>query len=183
MVKAAEARSLLDGAVPRQLGTWADLGCGDGTFTDALIEILGPGSRIYAVDRDRKAVKDLQRRLADNPDVVPVVGDFTKSLELPGLQPERLDGILLANSLHYVRDPGPVLTRLLNLVRPEGRLVVIEYDRRGANPWVPYPISIPRLETLAKSVGLSAPAITATRPSRFGGDLYVAVSIRGSRPE
>jgi ubiquinone/menaquinone biosynthesis C-methylase UbiE len=170
----------LEGAAPRQPGIWADLGCGDGTFTEALVEILGPGSRIYAVDRDRQAVKDLQRRLADNPNVVPIVADFTRSLELPGIQSGRLDGILLANSLHYVRDPVPVLTHLARLLRPEGRVIAIEYDRRGANPWVPFPISIMRFEALAKSAGLSVPVITARRPSRFGGDLYVAVSTRAS---
>jgi ubiquinone/menaquinone biosynthesis C-methylase UbiE len=32
--------------------TWADLGCGDGTFTLALAAILPRGSIIHAMDRD-----------------------------------------------------------------------------------------------------------------------------------
>jgi ubiquinone/menaquinone biosynthesis C-methylase UbiE len=42
-------------------GTWADLGSGDGAFTLALAELLGPGGRIVSVDRDAAAL----RRQAD----------------------------------------------------------------------------------------------------------------------
>ena len=64
-------------------------------------------------------------------------------------------------------------------VRPGGRIVLIEYDRRAASRWVPYPIPIARLPALARSAGLSAAAITSTRPSAFGGILYVAAADRG----
>ncbi|MGH7674960.1 MAG: hypothetical protein ACREMV_06785, partial [Gemmatimonadales bacterium] len=45
-----------------------------------------------------------------------------------------LDGILLANALHFVRNPDVVLARLAARVRPDGRVVVVEYDGRPANP-------------------------------------------------
>ena len=32
---------------------WADIGAGEGAFTLALADLLGPGGRIVAVDRDR----------------------------------------------------------------------------------------------------------------------------------
>ena len=34
-------------------GSWADIGAGEGAFTLALADLLGPGGRILAVDRDR----------------------------------------------------------------------------------------------------------------------------------
>src|SRR5262249_32639417 len=146
--------------------------------TQALLELLGSGSRVYAVDRDPRAIGALGRRLSRRPELVPVVADFTRPFTLPGLQNGLLDGILLANALHYVREADAVLTRLVSMLRPGGQLVLVEYDRRAANPWVPYPIPLTRLEPLVAAAGLSPAAITATRPSAFGGSLYVATADR-----
>ena len=170
-----EAVALIEAAIPRDQGTWADIGAGDGTFTRALAELLGRKARIYAVDRDSQALAAVRRWAArDGANVVPVEADFTLPLELP----EVLDGILVANALHFVHDAGVVLAHLAALVRPGGRVVIVEYDRRRASRWVPYPISSDRLPTLAESAGLSTPTITATRPSAFGGLLYVAAADR-----
>jgi SAM-dependent methyltransferase len=171
--------ALLAGAVPPGPGTWADVGSGDGTFTRALFELLGPGARIYAFDRDARALAGLGRWAARNgADVISVHADFTGPFELPGLPAPGLDGMLLANSLHFVSDPESVLSRLTALVRPGGRVVIVEYSGRGPNRWVPYPISMERLPRLAAAAGLSAPVITATRPSAFGGVIYAAAADR-----
>jgi SAM-dependent methyltransferase len=178
-VNTAEAVALIAGAVPRRAGTWADLGAGDGTFTRALVELLGQGSRIFAVDRDARMLATLERWAKKNAaNVIPVVGDFTTPFDLPGLGETRLDGMLFANALHFVRDAGVVLARLATRVRPGGPVVFVEYDRRAASRWVPYPIPADRLPALAATAGLSTPVITATRPSAFGGSLYVAAADR-----
>jgi SAM-dependent methyltransferase len=180
-VNTRDAIALIAGAIPRETGTWADFGAGDGTFTRALTELLGPDSRIYAVDRDASAVAALARWAAkDAPNVIPVTADFTRPFDLPGLGETRLDGMLLANALHFVRNADVVLARLAAWVRPGGRVVFVEYDRRVPNPWVPYPIPSARLPALAASAGLSTPTITSTRRSAFGGILYVASMSRES---
>ena len=175
-----EAVKLLGAAVPGVAGAWADLGAGRGTFTRALVDRLGAGSRIYSVDRDASAVAALQR-LAEatrGVKVIPVVADFTRPFELPGVGAQSLDGILLANALHFVRDPEAVLAVLVQLVRPGGRVVIIEYDGRGPNRWVPYPIPQARLPALASAAGLSSFTVTATRRSTYGGMLYTGVAER-----
>ena len=43
-------------------GTWADIGAGEGAFTLALADLLGPGGRIVAVDRDAARAPDERRR-------------------------------------------------------------------------------------------------------------------------
>ncbi len=174
-----EAADLIVDAVPRRPGTWADVGAGDGTFTQALAQLLAPGGRIYAIDRDKRALAALEAwARKEAVDVIPVEADFARPFDLPGLEEPRLDGILLANSLHFVADAEAVLGRLVRLVRLGGRVVFVEYDRRAASPWVPYPIPAARLGSLAASAGLSTPAIIATRPSQFGGVLYVGVADR-----
>ncbi|HXI33491.1 MAG TPA: class I SAM-dependent methyltransferase, partial [Gemmatimonadales bacterium] len=125
-------------------------------------------------------VVEVLRRWArkDAPNVIALAADFTQPLDLPGLGAAQLDGMLLANALHFVPEGEAVLRRLVERVRPGGRLVVVEYDQRTASRWVPAPIPPARLAQLAAAVHLSAPTITRTRPSAFGGTLYVAVTER-----
>ena len=54
-----------------------------------------------------------------------------------------LDGLVAANSLHFVaRDRQvPVVRALAAQLRPGGRFVVVEYDADRGNPWVPHPFS------------------------------------------
>jgi SAM-dependent methyltransferase len=178
-VNTTQAVDLIRDAVHGRLGVWADLGAGDGTFTRALAELLGPGSRVYAVDRDARTLATLgSRRPTNAAGVTPVVADITRPFELPGLEGELLDGMLLANSLHFVRDADAVLASLASLVRPGGRMVLVEYDRRTATRWVPYPIPIARLPELAAAAGLSVPVVTATQPSIYEGVLYAAAADR-----
>ncbi|MGH7567868.1 MAG: class I SAM-dependent methyltransferase [Gemmatimonadales bacterium] len=177
-----DAQALIARAIPRGPGVWADFGAGDGTFSQALAYLLEPGSRIYAVDRKRAAMVSLKPVRIEGITLIPVVADFTRALVLPGVAGAGLDGMLFANALHFVSRAADVLRRLAPLLRPGGRLVIVEYDRRGPNHWVPYPIPAPRLAELLASAGFSTPTITATRPSAYGGSLYVAAAERGSAP-
>jgi SAM-dependent methyltransferase len=172
-----EAVELLRPLVEPGARSWADIGAGEGGFTRALALLLGAGGTVYAVDRDHRAVKILQS-LAVSPGealVVAVQGDLTGALALPVL-----DGALLANSLHYVSDDqqASTLARVAGLLRPGGRLIVAEYDGRPANPWVPYPVPFARLCRLARTAGLSEPAMASHRPSAYSGILYLAVMQR-----
>ena len=174
-----DAVAFLGTAVPGTGGTWADFGAGDGTFTRAFSELLGDGSRIYAVDRDRSALASLEAwaREAHAP-ITTVAADFTAAFDLPGLERGRLDGLLIANALHYSAAPAAVLAELVAWIRPGGRVVLVEYDRRNANPWVPYPIAISRLAELTDAAELGPFTVAATRRSAFSGEMYVAFADR-----
>jgi SAM-dependent methyltransferase len=89
-----------------------------------------------------------------------------------------LDGILLANALHFVRDGQAVLERLVERLRPGGRVVLVEYDRRAASRWVPFPIPASGWPALAVAAGLAGARITATRPSEYQGILYVGAATK-----
>jgi ubiquinone/menaquinone biosynthesis C-methylase UbiE len=115
--------------------TWADLGSGEGAFTLALADLLGPTGSIHTVDRDGRALGVQVQALGDRfPDVrvTSLVADFTRSPDLP-----RLDGIVMANSLHFERDKLAVLRLVRGYLRPAGRLVLVEYDTDHGNQWVP----------------------------------------------
>lgn len=175
-----EAIDLLRDAVGDSRGVWADLGAGTGTFTLALARTLGAQSTVYAVDDDPtaiRALRELPKSLGDA-HVISVDADFTRPFELPGLGDALLDGILLANALHFVGDATDVLTQLARGVRSGGRVIVVEYDRRQASQWVPYPIPASRWPALAKTAGLDGATVTASRPSMYSGTLYVGVATK-----
>ena len=166
-------RLLRDG-VDAKGGRWADLGAGEGAFTLALADLLGPGAHITAVDRDAGSL----RRLADEmgrrfpaTGLEVLVADFTRSLALTGL-----DGIVMANSLHFVRDKRPVLASVSSILHPGGSLIVVEYGADRGNPWVPHPFSYPRWEQMAADAGFERTRLLGTVPSRYLGSMYSAVT-------
>jgi trans-aconitate methyltransferase len=155
-------------------GRWAELGAGEGNFTAALIELLGPDAAIVAVDRDAGALRRLGQRL---PGVRAQLADFRQPLGLDGM-----DGILMANSLHFVRDKRPVLDVVVAALAPGGRLVLVEYGTDRGVPWVPDPMSYPTWERTAAAAGLVGTRKTGELPSRHLGSMYSALSFRPGRP-
>ena len=165
---------LLAGGVPVRGGTWADLGAGTGAFTLALAELLGASGVIHAVDRDRGALREMERRIVDgHASVRTHVADVTKPLDLPPL-----DGIVMANSLHFVRDKRPVLARVRDLLKPNGHLLLVEYDADTGNPWVPHPLSFESWRSLASESGFARTRLLGTVPSRFLRRIYSAESLK-----
>jgi SAM-dependent methyltransferase len=168
--------ALIEDGIDGRGGIWADFGSGSGAFTLALADLLGPESEIYSIDLDRRALRrqqdDLARRFPGTT-VHPLVADFTEPLTLPPL-----DGIVMANSLHYQREKDAVLRHVLGYLKPGGRLILIEYNADRGNHWVPYPLSYPTWEILAGRVGFTGTHLLATRPSRFLGEIYSALSLR-----
>jgi SAM-dependent methyltransferase len=174
-----EAIELIRPAIPEAGGRWADIGAGRGVFTRALATLLGTSAaEVIAVDRDPKAIAALRANLAEadteHAKVIPVRADFQDLPALATLLGGPLDGALLANALHFAPDPASVLRDLLAWLTVAGRIVIVEYHGRRANPWVPYPVPIPRLQEIASTLPLSPPHVVASRPSRYGGSLYCA---------
>ena len=156
--------------------TWADLGSGAGAFTLGLADLLGPTGTIWSVDRDAPALREQARALgARFPGVTlrQLVADFTGHLDLPPM-----DGVVMANSLHFVRDKLPVLRLVRGCLRDGGRLVLVEYDADRGNPWVPYPLSFTTWRDLASASGFVDTRRLHAVPSRFLGSIYSAVSLR-----
>lgn len=169
--------ALLRGALdlPANGGRWAELGSGEGAFTLALADLLGP-IELLSVDLDRRALERQRSAMRRFPaaSVTYRVGDFTDDLEVA---PGSLDGVLMANSLHYLRTKEALLRHLITLLAPGGRLVLIEYDTDTGNQWVPYPLSYRSWAAMAPALGLTGTRRTGSVPSRFLGSMYSAVSL------
>jgi ubiquinone/menaquinone biosynthesis C-methylase UbiE len=169
---ADHVRLLRDGVT--RGGKWADLGAGTGAFTLALAELVGPSGEIIAIDRDRGALRELERALRSGGATVRTLGaDFTKPLAL-----DSLDGVVMANSLHFVRDKSPVLALVHSMLKPSGRLLLVEYDTDNGNPYVPHPLSFETWRAVADASGFTGTRKLASVPSRFLGRIYSAESLR-----
>ncbi len=166
---------LLRKGVPQAGGVWADLGCGEGAFTLALADLIGPTGTIYAIDKNAGALRQLERTMhAMFPDITLYCqsADFTRPLDLP-----LLDGLVMANSLHYVRKKDALLQRVHGYIRPGGRMLLVEYNADVGNPWVPYPFSYETWSELAGRNGFTQTQLLEKVPSRFLREMYSAASL------
>lgn len=172
MDHADHVRLLRDGVTAG--GVWADLGAGAGAFTHALAELVGPEGVVIAVDRDRSALSELGRaHRTGGAALRVVVADFTKPIALP-----LLDGIVMANSLHFVKDKARVLTIVHRMLKSSGRLLLVEYDADKGNHWVPHPLSFETWRALADANGFTGTRKLASVPSRLLRAIYSALSVR-----
>jgi ubiquinone/menaquinone biosynthesis C-methylase UbiE len=158
-------------------GAWADLGAGTGAFTLALRELVGPEATIYAVDKDRGALQRLEAahraRFSSADHLIPLNQDFTRPLSLPAL-----DGVVMANSLHYFKDKEKVLRHVREFLKPNGALLLVEYNVDSGNLWVPHPLSFGSYRSLAPRAGFREPRLLATAPSSFLREFYSALTYK-----
>jgi ubiquinone/menaquinone biosynthesis C-methylase UbiE len=153
--------------------SWCDLGSGSGTFTVALAQLLAPGSTIYAVDLDRKTLEGIPDQ-HNGVEIRKIVGDLQSfSLRLP-----QVDGILMANTLHFIQEQQVLLRRLLSVA---DRCLIVEYERSRPNRWGPYPVGFEKLRQLFSEAGVERVERLATRPSLFGGTMFSALAERSRR--
>ena len=167
-----EAISFIRPGVHPDSGTWADIGAGTGLFTLALMQILTEG-KVIALDKSPHALHSI--KLLPEVTIEIREGDFNLPIELPPL-----DGILMANALHYANDHIYVLNNVLSALKDKGSFVLVEYDTETPNvPWVPNPVSLTRFRELCKLVGLTEPELINERTSIYqDGRMYAVVSKR-----
>lgn len=160
-----------------QGGTYADFGAGGGAFTLALRELIGLDATIYALDKDRHSLKELESnhraRFNTTRNLILLKDDFSLDQSLP-----QLDGILMANSLHFFKDKEKILRHVRGYLKPNGALLLVEYNVDVGNMWVPYPISFNVCRVLVKRAGFTEPKLLAKTPSRFLDEFYSAIAYR-----
>lgn len=145
---------------------WADLGCGSGTFTNALAHLLAPKSHVFAVDKHPQ-----QLNIENNQGVS--VQFLDADFEHSAFDFPLLDGILLANSLHFVEHKEALIKRLEKYLSPKKNFLIIEYETLDANQWVPFPVDFGRLKELFTALGYKSITQLAVQNSVYGqGNLY-----------
>jgi len=111
----------------------ADIGAGAGYFTWRLAARVGPAGKVYANDIEPKMLELLRHNMEQRHirNVETVLG----SVDDPKLPRAALDLILLVDVYHEFSEPQRMLRHLRDSLKPDGRLVLLEY--RGEDPAVP----------------------------------------------
>jgi ubiquinone/menaquinone biosynthesis C-methylase UbiE len=119
--------------------SWAvgDLGCGTGRISQLLAPCV---SRVIAVDASEEMLRAARERLseADNVDV------RQGELESLPLDTGSLDAAVLSLVLHHTADPAVVIAEAARVLRPGGRLLVVdmlshdreEYRQQMGHVWL-----------------------------------------------
>jgi precorrin-6B methylase 2 len=111
----------------------ADIGAGSGYYTVRLAEAVGPAGRVVATDLQPGMLAIIKARLAR---------DRVRNVELvqgraddPVLPAKTFDLLLMVDVYHELATPQVFVRKLKDALKPEGRLVLIEFRRE--DPRVP----------------------------------------------
>jgi ubiquinone/menaquinone biosynthesis C-methylase UbiE len=150
--RALDALSLKKGEVV------ADVGAGSGYMTVRMAKRVGNEGRVYAEDIQPEMIALLTKRLQQDKvtNVVPVLGLIND----PKLPEGTLDLILLVDVYHEFSQPQQMLRGLRAALKPNGRLVLLEYRKEDPN----VPIRLEHKMTVAEAkMELEAEGFTLTK--------------------
>lgn len=118
-------RDAVMGALRPRLGeAIVDVGCGPGLLALEIAEAVGPQGHVLAVDTSAAMVAIAARRCAQAGNVTVGTGD---AIRVPG-DDGRFDALVCTQVLEYVPDVPAALQEFLRLLRPGGRLLLMDTD-------------------------------------------------------
>ena len=104
-----------------------DVGAGTGLFTGPMAAAVGKEGAVYAVEISPQFVTHLRERAAEaGLDQVHAVLGNERSVDLP---PASVDVVFLCDTYHHVEYPRSTLASIHTALRPEGRLVIVDFER------------------------------------------------------
>jgi ubiquinone/menaquinone biosynthesis C-methylase UbiE len=142
----------------------ADVGAGTGYFAFRIATRVGPTGKVYANDvqpemLDRIRAKSRRENLSN---VETVLGSEAD----PRLPAGAMDLILLADVYHELSQPQAMLQKLRAALKPDGRLVLLEY--RKEDPTIPirpdHKMSIAEVRTEVEAEGFKLDRVLDTLP-------------------
>lgn len=114
----------------------ADIGSGTGFYTFLIAKEVAPKGEVYAVDINKAFLKHIEEKAqAQGMKRMHTVLCTKKSVELPS---NSVDLAFICDTYHYLEYPKNTLISINKALRKDGKLVVIDIDRRPdkSSEWV-----------------------------------------------
>jgi ubiquinone/menaquinone biosynthesis C-methylase UbiE len=106
---------------------FVDLGCGNGFFALPAARIVGEKGKVYGLDVDAEFIRELKEKAAKEAlrNLSLTVGEAEETV----LCDECADIVFLGIDLHDFRDPAKVLQNAKKMLKPDGRLVDLDWKK------------------------------------------------------
>ncbi len=105
----------------------ADVGAGTGFFAEMFAGKVGPEGKVYAVDILPGFLEHIEQRVAEaGHQNVETVLCTNRSTRLP---PKSVDLVFMCDVYHHLEYPGSSLASIRRALRPDGRMIIIDFDR------------------------------------------------------
>jgi len=109
----------------------ADIGAGSGYYTMRLADAVGPQGRVYATDIQPEMLALIKKKIdARSPGNVELILGTETEARLPAAA---IDLALMVDVYHELAQPQAFLRSLKTALRPDGRLVLIEFRKEDAS--------------------------------------------------
>ena len=128
-----------------------DLGCGRGNYTIAVAESMGPQGKVYAVDAWREGLEELEERAAARAlsNITTIHANLNEHIPL---EEGIADVCFMATVLHdLLRESSGevVMDEIKRVLKPGGRLCIIEFKKVEDGPGPPLGVRLSPEETEA----------------------------------
>ena len=106
----------------------ADIGSGSGYFSLPFARAVEPGGKVYAVDIEPGMIEHIRRRAeSEKASTIEAVLATPDDAKLP---PGSSDLVFICDTWHHITDRVAYLRRLKPALRPGGRIVDVDFDKR-----------------------------------------------------
>jgi predicted methyltransferase len=142
----------------------ADVGAGVGYFVTRLAKRVGPDGRVYANDIQPEMLSRLKQRIREQKitNVETILGKETD----PMLPAGKLDVVLLVDVYHEFSQPQKMLRKIREALKPDGRLVLLEYKKE--DPYIPirpdHKMSVSEVKAELEAEGFRFEQVNSTLP-------------------
>ena len=135
---------------------WADVGCGNGAFTEMLAERCAP-AEVQGIDPAEAQIAFARTRLPPGAPVAFHVGD---AQALPWAE-ARFDAAVMALVIFFVPDPVKAVAEMVRVTRPGGSVSAYAWDMFGGG--FPYAAMLDEM----KAMGVATPGPPSEESSRL----------------
>ena len=122
-----------------------DVGCGLGHEAQRLAQLAGPQGRVVGIDKSELMIEESRRRAVDRSSPVEFAAMDACRLDFPE---HTFDLCRAERVLRYIENPQQVIHEMARVARPEGRIVIFDFDSAGLVVDAPDPVLTRRIGRL-----------------------------------